>query len=136
MFHEPPSGIPFDPPAPAPAALVPGATVPWHASLAAAKQASLLSARPVLVIFVAKSSESGTALARDVFPAAETVALLTACFEPVKIDIDTDKATPGRLDVVHLPCACVIDVEERVLSRFDCPESSPAFVAAAQYAPH
>ncbi|NBT14450.1 MAG: hypothetical protein EBS56_12865, partial [Planctomycetia bacterium] len=47
------------------ASLVAGATVPWHASLPAARQASLVSRRPVIVIFTAGNTASGAALVRD-----------------------------------------------------------------------
>jgi len=115
-------------------ALVAEAAVPWHADLAAAKQAALVSHRPVLVIFSAGSTESGAALARDVFPAAETVALLTACFEPVRIDVDVDSSTARTMGVAQVPTACIVDAHDRILSRFECPTAPAAFVAAASRA--
>ncbi|MEI6240370.1 MAG: hypothetical protein WCR51_08265 [Planctomycetia bacterium] len=117
--------------APPPATLVADAAVPWHGDLTAATQAALVSHRPVLVVFLAGSSESGASLARDVFPAAETVALLTACFEPVRIDVDVDPSTARALGITHVPTACIVDGQNRLLSRFDCPTTPAAFVAAA-----
>lgn len=117
-----------------PATLVAGAAVPWHANLAAARQASRVSHRPVLVVFTACASESGAALARDVFPAAETVALLTACFEPVQVDVDADPATARSLGVTSVPSACIIDAHDRLLTRFDCPATTAGFVAAVSRA--
>ncbi len=114
--------------------LVAGATVPWHASLPQARQAAQVSRRPVLVIFTAATTESGAALARDVFPAAETVALLTACFEPVCIDIDVDPTTGRSFGVTSVPTACILDAQDQMLARFDCPVTSAAFVAAVSRA--
>lgn len=111
--------------------VVAAAAVPWHADLTQAKTASQVSRRPVLVLFVAAWSEASINHDKTFLASEEAVALLTACFEPVRIDVDVDPATMSRLQVVHLPCICVIDPDERVLTRFDCPPSSVAFVAAA-----
>jgi len=119
---------------PAREALVAEAAVPWHADLAAAKRASLVSRRPVLVIFVAGSSESGAAITRDVFRATETVALLTACFEPVRIDIDSDASTARSMGIAQVPMACIVDADDRILTRFACPTAPATFVAAASRA--
>lgn len=112
----------------APAAL---AEVHWHADLAQAKAASQVSRRPVLILFVATWSEASVAHDRTFLGSDEAVALLTACYEPVRIDIDADKVTPARYEVQHVPSACVVDTADRLLARFDCPQSSAAFVAAA-----
>lgn len=114
--------------------LMAGATVPWHASLPQARQAAQVSRRPVLVIFTAASAASGATLARDVFPAAETVALLTACFEPVCIDTDADPATGRVFGITSVPSACILDPQDQLLARFDCPVTSAAFVAAVSHA--
>lgn len=119
---------------PAREALVAQAAVPWHADLAAAKRAATISHRPVLVIFSAGSTAAGAALARDVFPAAETVALLTACFEPVRIDIDEDASTARAMGIAQVPMACIVDAHDRILTRFECPTAPAAFVAAASRA--
>ena len=117
-----------------PATLVADAVVPWHPSLATATQAALVSHRPVLVVCFANSTESGAALARDVFPAAETVALLTACFEPVRVDVDADPSTARALGITQVPSACIVDGQQQLLARFDCPTTPAAFVAAASRA--
>jgi len=117
-----------------PPPLVAGATVPWHASLADARQAALVSRRPVLVVFTAGMTESGAALVRDVFPAAETVALLTAGFEPVCVDVDIDPTTGRRFGVGTVPTACILDAQERLVARFECPTVPAAFVAAVSRA--
>ncbi len=113
------------------ASTVAPAAVPWHADLTQAKAASQISHRPVLILFVASWSEKSINHDQTFLASEEAVALLTACFEPVRIDIDADPAMHKRLSVSHIPCACVVDAEERVLVRFDCPETSAGFVAAA-----
>lgn len=116
------------------ASLVAGATVPWHASLPAARHASLVSRRPVIVIFTAGNTASGAALVRDVFPAPETVALLTAGFEPVCIDVDVDPTTARTYGIGSVPTACILDSQDRLLARLDCPTVPAAFVAAVHRA--
>jgi len=113
------------------APLASAAAVPWHPDLAQAKAASLISHRPVLIVFVASWSEASVNMEKTFLGSEDAVALLTACYEPVRIDVDVDPATTRRLGVAHLPTACVIDAQDRVLARFDCPSSSAGFVAAA-----
>jgi YHS domain-containing protein len=107
------------------------AGVPWHPTIAQAKAASQISHRPVLVVFTARWSEASMKLEQTALASNEAVALVTACFEPVRIDVDADPETTRRMGVSYLPTACVVDVDERVLARFDCPDSSTGFVAAA-----
>jgi len=113
------------------APLASAAAVPWHPDLAQAKAASLISHRPVLIVFVASWSEASVNMEKTFLGSEDAVALLTACYEPVRIDVDVDPATTRRLGVAHLPTACVIDAQDRVLARFDCPSTSAGFVAAA-----
>ena len=113
------------------APLASAAAVPWHPDLSQAKAASLISHRPVLIVFVASWSEASVNMEKTFLGSEDAVALLTACYEPVRIDVDVDPATTRRLGVAHLPTACVIDAQDRVLARFDCPSSSAGFVAAA-----
>lgn len=107
------------------------ADVPWHTNLAGAKAAALVSQRPVLVVFTAAWSEASVNLEATALGSDEAVALLTACFEPVQIDVDADPALARTMGVAHLPGACVIDQDDRVVSRFDIPATPAAFVAAA-----
>jgi len=107
------------------------AGVPWHTNLAGAKAAALVSQRPVLVVFTAAWSEASVNLEASALGSDEAVALLTACFEPVQIDVDADPALARTMGVAHLPGACVIDQDDRVVSRFDIPATPAAFVAAA-----
>jgi len=107
------------------------AGVPWHSDVAQAKAASVISHRPVLVVFTATWSEASMALDKTTLANDEAVALVTACFEPVKIDVDADPETTRRMGVSYLPTACVIDLDDRVLATFDCPDTPASFIAAA-----
>jgi YHS domain-containing protein len=116
------------------AGLLPGAAlggVPWHTNLAGAKAASTVSQRPVLVVFTAAWSEASVNLEATALGSDEAVALLTACYEPVRIDVDADPALQRAMGVSRLPSACVIDQNDRVVARFDIPAAPAAFVAAA-----
>ncbi|MBM3954737.1 MAG: hypothetical protein FJ309_09005 [Planctomycetes bacterium] len=107
------------------------ADIPWHTNLAGAKVASSVSQRPVLVVFTAAWSEPSVALDSTALASPEAVALLTACYEPVRVDVDADPGLARAMGVAHLPTACVIDRDERVVARFDIPAAPTAFVAAA-----
>ena len=106
-------------------------TVPWHRDLAQAKTASLISHRPVLVIFTSASTDSGATFEKTVVSTPEAAALLTACFEPVRIDVEAEPSLARSMGVARLPAACVIDANDRLLAKFDCPDTPAAFVAAA-----
>jgi YHS domain-containing protein len=104
---------------------------PWHADLAAARTAAATSHRPVLVIFTAGWSPESTAFEQQVLVAAEAEAVLAACFEPVRVDVDQRPGLAKRLEVAHVPSACVLGAQDAILVRFDCPPTTSAFVAAA-----
>ena len=106
-------------------------TVPWHNDLAQAQAASLISHRPVLIVFTATWSEASTKLLKATLVAPESAALLTACFEPVRVDVDADPSLTRSMGVSNIPAVCVVDANGRVLTRFDCPDEPAAFVAAA-----
>jgi YHS domain-containing protein len=112
-------------------ATVAEAAVPWHPSLEQAKAAAAISRRPVLVVFGASWSDASVALQEKTLTNPEAIAIVTACFEPVKIDVDIDPATTKKMGVTYLPTACVIDQDDRVLASFDCPDSPASFIAAA-----
>lgn len=103
----------------------------WHADLAAARVASTESHKPVLAVFTASWSPESTSFEQQVLVAAEVEAVLAACFEPVRIDVDQRPGVTKRLEVAHVPSACVLGEDDTILARFDCPSNSIAFVAAA-----
>ncbi|MEO1990880.1 MAG: thioredoxin family protein, partial [Pirellulales bacterium] len=105
--------------------------IPWHPSIEEAKAAAAISGRPVLVVFGASWSDASVALYETTLQNSEAIAIVTACFEPVQIDVDVDPLTTKNMGVTYLPSACVIDHDNRVLSSFDCPESPASFIAAA-----
>lgn len=104
---------------------------PWHADLAEARAATAASQRPVLAIFVASWSEESRRIVAGLRSNAEAVALVTACFEPVLIDVDSQPELTRRLQIVHLPSAVVLGADDRPMASFECPADGPAFVAAA-----
>ncbi len=107
------------------------AGVAWHPDLTAARRASALSQRPVLAIFTASWSSVSSTLDRTTLASDEAVALITACFEPVCVDVDAHPETTRRLGIQRVPTACVLTAEEQPLSTFELPETPAEFVAAA-----
>lgn len=100
----------------------------WHADLDAASQASALSQKPVLVIFTAAWSPACESFVGSTLPTAEVGAILEACFEPVRLDVDAAASIAKQYGVAHLPTACVLDASGKLLARFECPEQSADFV--------
>lgn len=107
------------------------AGVAWHPDLAAARRASAVSQRPVLAIFTASWSTVSSTLDRTTLASDEAVALISACFEPVCVDVDAHPETTRRLGIQRVPTACVLTAEEQPLSTFELPETPAEFVAAA-----
>lgn len=107
------------------------AAVAWHADIATARRASEVSQRPVLAIFTASWSSASTTLDRTTLASDEAVALITACFEPVCVDVDESPEATRRLGITKVPTACILSADDRVLSKFELPETPADFVAAA-----
>lgn len=105
------------------------AETPWHADLAAARAASAASRKPVVAVFVASWSPESTSFEQNVLVAKEVEAVLAACFEPVRIDVDQRPGLAKRLEISHVPSACVLGDDDAVVVRFDCPSTSTGFVA-------
>lgn len=107
------------------------ASVVWHGSLAAAKTASATSHRPVLVIFTAAWSEASDRFIQTTLATPEASGLVSACFEAVRLDVDSHSELAKKLGVSHMPTACIIDQNDQLLARFDCSESAAEFVSNA-----
>lgn len=107
------------------------AGIPWHENLVAARSASVASQRPLLVIFTAAWSEDSDRFLQTTLSSPEAVGVVCACFEAVRLDVDMNPELARRLQVTHLPTACVIDANEQLLFQFQCSESSADFVAYA-----
>ena len=112
-------------------AAAPIANSPWHTDLEAASAASVISQRPVLLVFHAHWSEGCKRIESDVFTSAEAMALLTACYEPLRVNVDQQPNLAKKHNVSHLPAAVVLGPDGSSLDRFDCPETPPSFIAAA-----
>ena len=104
------------------------ADISWHADLDAARAAAAVSGRPVLTLVLASQTDSPPA---EVFSNAEVDAVVTACFEPVRIDAESRPDIAAQLDINRVPSVVVLDAASGVLARFDCPATSTEFVAAA-----
>lgn len=107
------------------------AAIQWHADLATAQAAAAASTRPVIAVFVAGWTPAADATAPGVLGSPEAEALVSACFEPVRIDVDAHPALTKELGISHVPSVCIIAADDTVLSKFELPGSTPEFVAAA-----
>ena len=111
-------------------ATVPGAAsaaVQWHTDLDAARTAARVSGKPVFVLFAADWDDHAAAA---VLSTAEVDAVITACFEPVRIDVDTQPELTRTLGVDRVPCLAVLDAKDGVITKFECPATPAEFVAA------
>ena len=106
------------------------AAVSWHETLEAAKFAAKASHKPVLAVFTAPWAESGSEIASRTLGQPEVEALVTACFEPVHLDLDAHPELVRSFGITHVPTACVLAADGRRLAAFECPLEPAAFVAA------
>lgn len=104
---------------------------PWHADLAQARAAAAASHRPVLALFVASWDEPSRQTAAALQADADVNALLSACFEPVTLDVESNPELTRKLGISHVPMAVVLDAGDQKLSAFECPNAAPAFIATA-----
>jgi YHS domain-containing protein len=107
------------------------AAVAWHTDLATAKAAAAANARPVLAVFTAGWTGGGDPAGPSVLVSPESEALISACFEPVRIDVDAQPALTKDLGISHVPSVCIMAPDDTVLSKFELPGTTPEFVAAA-----
>lgn len=108
-----------------------GSAVPWHRDIATAKAASTASGRQMIVLFTASWNEPSSRFEAALAGSVEAATLLASCFEPIRINVSDDPWTTRRMGVSNVPAACIIDEQEKVLVRFDCPAAAEGFVAAA-----
>jgi YHS domain-containing protein len=101
----------------------------WHADIQTACKASATSGKPVLALFEATWAAGEPAA--DVLGNPEVEAVVGACFEPVRLDVDRHADLARELSVDHVPAARVLDRDAALLTGFDCPATPSAFVAAA-----
>ncbi len=104
------------------------AEISWHRDLAAARAASASSGKPVFALFVAKWDDKP---GPEVFSNAEVEAVIAACFEPVRVDVDAQPDTVRAFDIQRVPSVAVLDAKGEAISRFDCPATPAEFVAAS-----
>lgn len=116
--------------APTAAASPAAGTVSWHRDIATAKAAAAASGRQMIVIFTASWNEPSSRFEAGMANSLEATTLLSSCFEPIRINVSDDPWTTRRMGVSNVPAACIIDEQEKVLVRFDCPAAADGFVAA------
>jgi YHS domain-containing protein len=104
------------------------ADIGWHRDYQAARAASAASGKPVFALFVATWDEEPSA---EVFANAEVEAVIAACFEPVRVDVDKEAELIRELAIERIPSVAVINARSGSVSRFDCPTTPAEFVAAA-----
>ena len=107
------------------------AELAWHADLDAARAASRESGKPVLAVFEASWDAAAADPQTDVLASPEVEAVVGACFEPVRLDVDQHGDLARDLAVEHVPAARVLDRDAKLLASFDCPATPSEFVAAA-----
>lgn len=107
-----------------------GISVPWHRDIAAAKAASAASGHQMIVLFTASWNEPSSRFESSLAQSPEAAALLGSCFEPIRINVSDDPWTTRRMGISNVPAACIIDAQENVVVRFDCPEAAEGFVSA------
>lgn len=107
------------------------AEVAWHADFNAARAACGASGKPVLVVFQASWDAAAADPATDVLSSPEVAAVVAACFEPVRLDVDKHADLARELAVEHVPAARVLDRDATLLASFDCPATPSEFVASA-----
>jgi YHS domain-containing protein len=104
------------------------AEIAWHADLDTARAAASASGRPVLALVIAAWDESPVA---HIFASSEVDAVVSACFEPVWIDVGPAPEMAGQLGIERVPSVAVLGAASEVLTRFECPATAAEFVAAA-----
>jgi YHS domain-containing protein len=109
------------------AARLASAALVWYPDLASATDASRGSGKPVLAIIDASWNQSGN----DIFANPEVAAVVSACFEPVRVDAEANPEFTRQLNVEHVPEACVLAGDGTPLTRFECSPDVSEFVAAA-----
>jgi len=107
------------------------ADVTWHADLDAARAACKASGKPVLAVFRARWDAAAADPAADVLASPAVEAVIAACFEPVRLDVDQHAELARRLAVAHVPSARVLDDDATLMASFDCPATATEFVAVA-----
>ncbi len=103
----------------------------WHSDLKTARAAAGISQKPVLAIFTASWSPEAVRFTEETLTSPEVAALVAACYEPVLIDVDSQAAVTKRMQIVHVPAACILAPKGGKLAMFECPEAPADFVAAA-----
>ncbi len=104
------------------------AEIHWHRDYQSARSAAAASGKPVFALFIATWDEEPSAA---VFSNAEVEAVIAACFEPVRIDVDSEPDLIRDIGIQTVPSIAVIGNNGAPVSRLDCPTTPAEFVATA-----
>jgi len=75
----------------------PAAAAAWHPGIDAAAAAAAASGRPVFAVVSARWAGQEAMALEEVLTSPEADAVITACFEPVRVDADIDAAMDGNI---------------------------------------
>jgi protein disulfide-isomerase len=110
------------------------AGVIWHHDLEAARQVAAQTNRPLLVHFWATWCEPCMRMDRDVFSQRDVASMIQREFIPVRLNADHFLASARQYDVTALPTDVILAADGRVLGKYPCPATAPAYLAALQAA--
>jgi len=104
-------------------------TTVWNPDLASGLARAAVSGRPALVLVTARWASEGNASVDRVIASPEADALISTCFEPVRIDADANPEFLARAGVTRVPTGCLVAADGTVLTVFEVPGSAAEFVA-------
>jgi len=107
----------------------PAAAAAWHPGIDAAAAAAAASGRPVFAVVSARWAGQEAVVLEDVLTSPEADAVITACFEPVRVDADIDAAFVRQCGITRVPAGCILTADGSVRCVFDMPTTTVDFVA-------
>lgn len=105
------------------------AAAPWHPGIDAAAAAAASSGRPVFAVVSARWAGQEAAALEEVLASPEADAVITACFEPVRVDADHDAQFVRQCGITRVPAGCILTADRSVRCVFDMPTTTVEFVA-------
>lgn len=107
----------------------PAAAAAWHPGIDAAAAAAAASGRPVFAVVSARWAGQEAMVLEEVLTSPEADAVITACFEPVRVDADIDAAFVHQCGITRVPAGCILTADGSVRCVFDMPTTTVDFVA-------
>ena len=107
----------------------PATAAAWHPGIDAAAAAAAASGRPVFAVVSARWAGQEATVLEEVLNSPEADAVITACFEPVRVDADIDAAFVRQCGITRVPAGCILTADGSVRCVFDMPTTTVEFVA-------